>query len=139
MAHFARVDDSNIVTQVIVIPDQYENDGKSFINNILGIDGNWVQTSYTSREGTRRDPDTNDVIDENDHFRYNFASPGYTWDENFGTDGAFIPPRPEGMNSWVISPLTASWIPPVDPPVEGMWQWDESTTSWIAASYDVGA
>ena len=131
MAHFAHVDETSIVTSVIVIPDSEEERGQEFISSVLGLSGNWVQTSYTSRGGARIDPVTNETVAEGDHFRYNFAGIGFTWDENFGENGAFIPPKPEGMNSWVVNPLSADWVPPLPKPEEGYWVWDEDTTSWV--------
>ena len=46
MAHFAKIE-NNIVTNVIVIDNEHENDGQEFINSI-GLDGQWVQTSYNA-------------------------------------------------------------------------------------------
>jgi hypothetical protein len=70
MAHFAKVNSENIVTQVIVIKNseilddqglESENLGREFIAS-LGLDGNWIQTSY------------------NANFRGVFASIGYVYD-----------------------------------------------------------
>ena len=54
MAHFARVNDDNIVEQVIVVsnddaPDPYPESellGQAFIADVLGLSGTWLQTSY---------------------------------------------------------------------------------------------
>lgn len=135
MAHFAEIDANSLVASVIVVPDEHEDHGQEFINNTLGLPGVWLQTSYTSREGNRVDPDTNEITVPGEHFRYNYAGKGYSWDANFGNDGAFIPPRPEGMNSWVVDPLSATWIPPVPMPEgDGIWVWSEDDGAWI----DVG-
>jgi hypothetical protein len=73
MAHFAKIE-NGIVTQVIVVNNETLGDaefpesepiGKQFIAS-LGLDGEWVQTSY------------------NANFRGKYAASGYTWDgENF--------------------------------------------------------
>lgn len=75
MAHFAKVDDNNIVIQVLVIrnedaPD--ETTGKQFIESI-GLDGNWIQTSY------------------NNNFRGQFAGLGDVYDE---ANDVFVTPEP---------------------------------------------
>jgi hypothetical protein len=74
MAHFAEVDSNNIVTRVLVVPDEQEHRGQDFLANELGLGGTWVQTSYNAR------------------IRKNYAGIGYTYDA--GRD-AFIAPKPE--------------------------------------------
>jgi hypothetical protein len=74
MAHFAEVDSNNIVTRVLVVPDEQEHRGQDFLATELGLGGTWVQTSYNNR------------------IRFNYAGVGYTYDT--GRD-AFIAPKPE--------------------------------------------
>lgn len=74
MAHFAQIDENNIVTQVLVVPDAQEHRGHDYLATDLGLGGTWVQTSYNAR------------------IRKNYAGIGYTFDA--GRD-AFIPPKPE--------------------------------------------
>jgi hypothetical protein len=102
MSHFAKIDDNNIVTQVIVAE-------KSFINTgILGDEFLWIQTSY------------------NGNFRKNYAGIGYTYDS---TRDAFIPPQP--YPSWTLNEDTCRYEAPVAPPDDDkMYDWDESTTNW---------
>lgn len=137
MAHFARLDDTGTVTQVVVVPDEQEHRGKDYLANDLGLGGVWVQTSYSSRFGKRVDPDTGDIIFHRKHYRYNYAGIGFTFDPNFGEDGAFIPPKPEEFPSFVIDPNTATWVPPLPVPIApGPWAWDEGTLSWVEVSLD---
>lgn len=132
MAHFAKINENSIVENVLVIPNNQEDRGQEFLTNDLGLEGIWIQTSFTSRNGNRVHPDTNEIIKENDHFRYNFASIGDTWDPNFGENGAFIPPKPEGMNSWVINLNSANWEPPIPFPDDGKpYIWNEENLSWV--------
>jgi len=78
MAHFARID-NNVVQQVIVISDDVvpdpapynEAQGQAFIANVLGLAGEWKQTSY------------------NGNFRGKYAGPGYTYDPVLDE---FVPP-----------------------------------------------
>jgi hypothetical protein len=121
MAHFAQIDENNIVTQVIVVSDddcaggnfpESEVAGAYFCNKLLG--GTWKQTSY------------------NINFRKNFAGIGYTYDRE---RDAFIPPKP--FDSWVLNEDTCLWDAPVAMPDDGgMYQWDESTTSWVAVEQE---
>jgi hypothetical protein len=93
MAHFAQLDESNIVTQVIVVHNnelldngvESEAKGVAFCQSLLG--GNWVQTSY------------------NGNTRKNFAGIGFTYDQ---ARDAFIPPKPKEGN-WVLNEDTCIW------------------------------
>lgn len=115
MAHFAKIDENNIVTQVVVVENkdtadafgvEKEHIGAAHLEKILG--GTWKQTSY------------------NGNFRKNYAGIGYSFD---GQRNAFIPPKP--FNSWVLVEETCQWKAPVDMPNDGqMYTWDEDSTSW---------
>jgi hypothetical protein len=108
MAHFAEIDGDNLVTRVLVVPDEQENRGHDYLATDLGLGGTWVQTSYNAR------------------IRKNYAGIGYTFDS--GRD-AFIPPKP--FASWVLNEETCNWDAPVARPEDDkMYTWDEATTSW---------
>jgi hypothetical protein len=85
MAHFAELDDSNIVLRVIVVPNEVEHDGESWCHDLLG--GRWKQTSY------------------NNNIRYNYAGIGYTYDE---ANDVFIPSRPS--EDAELDPVTFRWV-----------------------------
>jgi hypothetical protein len=116
MAHFAQLNEENLVTQVIVVANQdtadqdgVENEaiGIEFCTNLLG--GRWVQTSY------------------NANIRKNYAGIGYKYD---ATLDAFIPPQP--FASWTLNEETAQWEAPTPyPDDEKRYTWDEETTSWV--------
>ena len=115
MAHFAQLNEQNIVTQVIVVANEEliengvesEDKGIAFCQSLLG--GQWKQTSY------------------NGNICKNYAGVGYTYD--LGRD-AFIPPQP--YPSWTLVEETCNWTAPVAIPTDGkMYQWDESTESWV--------
>ena len=110
MAHFAELDNRNIVLRVIVVPDEHEADGENWCNNLFG--GTWKQTSY------------------NGNMRYNFAGIGFTYDADAD---AFIPPKP--YNSWVLDETTYQFNAP-EPFPKGkqgtLYVWDEETLSWEA-------
>ena len=49
MAHFAEINENNIVIRVLVVPDEQEHRGQEFLANDLGLGGTWIQTSYNNR------------------------------------------------------------------------------------------
>jgi hypothetical protein len=84
MSHWAEIDASNKVIQVLVGDnnDPAGDEGYSWLIDNLG--GTWIQTSY------------------NGNIRYNYAGIGYTYDP---IDDAFIPPMPEcGHDSLLLNP-----------------------------------
>lgn len=91
MAHFAEVDSNNIVTRVLVVPDEQEHRGQDFLANDLGLGGTWVQTSYNAR------------------IRFNYAGIGYSYDP---VRDAFIAPKPECHESVVFDEETCTWSCP---------------------------
>ena len=109
MAHFAEIDGDNVVTRVLVVPNEQENRGHEYLANDLDLGGTWVQTSYNAT------------------IRKNYAGIGYTFDS--GRD-AFIPPKP--FASWVLNEDTCNWDAPVARPEDDkFYTWDEATTSWV--------
>ena len=116
MAHFAQLDENNVVLQVIVVNNsdcldgngnESEDVGVAFCQSLLG--GNWKQTSY------------------NGTIRKNYAGIGYQYDS---TRDAFISPKPYA--SWLLTESTCQWDAPVPCPTDDkMYRWDEATTSWV--------
>jgi hypothetical protein len=107
MAHFAEVDDNNIVKQVLVVPDEQENRGQDFLANDLNLGGTWIQTSY------------------NNSIRKQYAGIGYKYD---ATLDIFIAPRP--FPSWSLD-QNSDWQAPIDYPIDGKkYIWDENDLSW---------
>lgn len=121
MAHFAEVDENNIVVRVLVVGDDQEHRGHEFLANDLGLGGTWIKTSYNTHAGQHLNGGT--------PFRYNYAGVGYTWDAAFGEDGAFIPPKP--FPSWTLNSDKAIWDSPVPYPNDGkMYIWNEEDGNW---------
>lgn len=112
MAHWAELDENNVVLRVTVGDNNDPNGDEGYKWLIDNLGGRWVKTSYNSRAGKRINPETNELTDE-PGFRKNYAGIGYTYDE--GRD-AFIPPKPadytdsEG-NVWtfVLNEETCLW------------------------------
>ena len=123
MAHFAEINDNNIVTNVIVVADEHEADGENWCNELLG--GTWKQTSYNTQHGKHYAP--NSDTEDGTQFRKNYAGTGYTYDI---TRDAFIPPQP--FPSWTLNEDTCQWQSPVAYPDDGkIYEWDEDTTNWV--------
>ena len=125
MAHFALLDENNIVTFVTVGRD--EDDGKEA--ELSARTGQvYKQTSYNTRGGVYYTPNTNTPDpDQSKAFRKNYAGIGYTYDDVI--DG-FIPPKP--YPSWLLNTTTGLWDPPVPYPTDGKeYTWDEATQSWV--------
>jgi len=103
MSTFAKIDNTNTVTQVIVAEQDFINSGA------VGDSFLWVQTSY------------------NNNFRKNFAGVGFTYDS---VRDAFIAPKP--FSSWTFNETTCQWDAPVAKPDDGkLYDWDEDTTNWV--------
>lgn len=117
MAHFAEINEDNIVTQVIVVhnnellveEEESEEKGVDFCESLFGH-RNWVQTSY------------------NGNIRYNYAGIGYTWDPD---NNAFYEPQP--FPSWSLNE-DFKWEAPVpypeDASVDKIYSWDEENQEW---------
>jgi hypothetical protein len=124
MAHFAKLDQNNIVVFVTVGRD--EDNGKE--DQLTARTGDvYKQTSYNTRGGVYYDPTTNQPgTDQTKAFRKNYAGLGYTYD--YDRD-AFIPPKP--FNSWVLNETSCLWEAPVPMPTDGKrYTWNEETVSW---------
>ena len=121
MAHFAKLDENNIVVFVTVGRD--EDNGKEAELSARTGDV-YKQTSYNTIGGVHSLGGT--------PFRKNYAGLGYTYDAN---RDAFIPPKP--YNSWVLNETTCLWDAPVAYPTDvgtpeapKMYTWDEETRTW---------
>jgi len=102
MAHFAKLNNNNIVTEVIVSEQDFINTG------VVGDSFLWIQTSY------------------NNNFRKNYAGVGSTYD---AVRGAFISPKP--YPSWTLVESTCLWEAPIAIPDDGgSYEWNESTQAW---------
>jgi len=119
MAHFAEIDQNNVVVRVLVVDDLHEADGHNFLSNTLGLGGTWVKTSYNTVAGEHLLGGT--------AFRKNFAGVGFTYDLD---RDAFLPPKP--FESWIINDETCLWEAPVAPPTNDKpYSWNEADLKWV--------
>lgn len=110
MAHFAQIDETNTVLQVLVITQEEIDTGN------WGDPARWVQTSYNTRGGIYYIPDTNTPDpDQSKAFRKNFAGIGSLWLPNGPEGEGFAPPKPDP--SWVLNSFSYLWEEPVIPGV----------------------
>ena len=110
MAHYAFLDQNNVVTEVIVGKDETDttHDWEQYYGAIRGQV--CKRTSY------------------NGNYRKNYAGVGCTYDAQ---RDAFIAAQP--YPSWTLNEDTCRWIPPTERPTDGkMYKWNETTTSWVA-------
>lgn len=122
MAHFAKLDENNVVVFVTVGRD--EDDGKEA--ELTARTGDvYKQTSYNTRGGVHYQADGTPSADQSKAFRKNYAGVGFTYDS---VRDAFIAPQP--FPSWSLNDETCLWEAPVPRP-EGMYVWDEATCQWI--------
>ena len=122
MAHYAFLDDNNMVTEVIVGRDEDDLiDGVDSWEDYYGAfrGQRCVQTSYNTYGGQHLNGGT--------PLRGNYAGAGFTYDE---TLDAFLPPQP--YPSWLLDEDSFLWIPPVGQPA-GNYRWDEEAGAWVEA------
>ena len=125
MAYFAKLDENNVVTDVIVVSNDVatnEEAGVSFLRDLYKEPtANWKQTSYNSTT------------------RKNFAGVDFTYDP---VRDAFISPKP--YDSWILNETTCRWEAPVICPntyinnivnihneqIPDTYLWNEETKTW---------
>jgi len=116
VAHFAKLDEDNIVLEVLVVPnevllvdgEEIESLGISYLSDLLNYD-KWVQTSY------------------NNNFRKRYAGIGMKYYTELDAFGAASPPYP----SWIFDNNEATFVAPVPIPAEGIWFWSEDDLNWV--------
>ena len=123
MAHFAEIDENNIVTRVLVTNNDDPNGDEGYQWLVDNFGGTWIKTSYNSLGGIhylsddQRDQNNNKVPSGKPHLRYNYAGVGFRYDP---IKDAFIPTKPERpllppYLEWVFDEDTCIWkFEPVD-------------------------
>ena len=122
MAHYAFLDDNNVVTEVIA--GRNENESAAGITDWEAYYGSMrgqvcKRASYNTHQGEH--------VLGGTPFRKNFPAVGYRYDAD---RDAFIPPGPE-FPSWVLDETSCVWVAPVaEPESDGVYNWDEASQSW---------
>jgi hypothetical protein len=108
MAHFAELDDQNIVIRVLVTDNNDPNGDEGYQWLIDNLGGTWIQTSY------------------NANFRKNFAGIGYSYNQELDS---FVAPQP--YPSWKLDKRNSRWKAPVAYPTDGFtYSWNEDSLAW---------
>ena len=126
MGHFAKINNDDVVVQVIVAEQDVIDSGA------FGDPSEWIKGSYNTQMGIHWKPDVypqEPSEDQSKAFRKNYPGLGYTYDR---VRDAFIPPKK--YDSWVLNEFSCVWEPPTPRPDDtenGYYDWDETTTSWV--------
>lgn len=121
MAHYAFIDEENIVVDVITGRDEDDlaegvTSWENYYSAIRGL--TCLRTSYNTFAGEHREG--------GEPFRGNYAGVGFEYREDLD---AFIPPKP--FPSWILNGV--SWEAPVPYPADGeQYDWDEDAGDWVA-------
>lgn len=122
MAHYAFLDENNIVTQVIVGRDENEvvqgiSDWEAYYGYLHGQ--KCLRTSYNTQGGQH--------VSGGTPFRKNYAGIGFSYSDDLD---AFIPPKP--YPSWILNEETCLWEPPIPYPDPGtdIYTWNEEKQTW---------
>lgn len=125
MAHFAKLDENNVVIFVTVGAEHDDGNEQGLFERTGDV---YKQTSYNTRAGVYYTPGTTQPDpDQSKAYRKNYAGLGYTYDE---TRDAFIPPQP--YPSWVLDEFSCTWSAPVPHPNDDkIYRWDEEAGDWV--------
>jgi hypothetical protein len=130
MAHFAKLDNNNIVIEVHSVVNEVLKDLNGVEQEAIGVqflrtlynepNAIWKQTSYNTNGGVHSLGGT--------PFRKNYAGINMIYDEN---RDAFFSPKPIGYNSFIFNENTCLWEAPVARPNDGnMYKWNEEILNW---------
>lgn len=126
MAHYAFLDENNIVVEVITGKDENELDDNG---NVVDWEKHYGEfrgmtckrTSYNTHGNVHQLGGT--------PFRKNYAVIGCAYDPEFD---AFMVPKP--FDSWKLNYSTFLWDAPVPKPADEqgfIWRWSETNKEWV--------
>ena len=119
MAHFAEIDENNIVIQVLVTDNNDPNGDEGYQLLVDMFGGRWIKTSYNTIQ--------NSHILGGNPFRGNYGTVGMVYDEE---KDIFLHPKP--FPSYIFNESKATWDAPAPYPSDDkLYTWDEETLSWI--------
>lgn len=131
MAHYALLDENNVVVDVITGRDEDE-----VVDGISDWEAYYAEFHGMTCKRTSYNTFGNQHAYDGTPFRFNYAVIGGSFDESVGTDGAFIPPK--HYASWVLNPTTQQWESPVPHPTATSedpnplkYVWVEDLLEWV--------
>ncbi len=142
MANFAKIDENNLVINILHVGNEIITDENGVEQESLGQAhleqhnnwpaNQWIQTSTYTKKNKHLSGDHTRA------FRGNGAAKGYTW---FPEKNIFMPPKLYA--SWVLNETDARWQSPVgDQPTSDtydidthFYRWNETNTTWDLLSY----
>ena len=138
MAHFAKLDENNVVTHVHRIGNDVADTEANGIAECVKLHGAgaYKQCSYNTTGGVHFEYNADPIgpsTDQSKAFRKNFPGRGFTYHADID---AFVAPKP--YSSWVLNNTTGIWEAPVAIPAqaEGVdlieYVWDEESQSWTS-------
>lgn len=124
MAHYAFLDENNIVTEVIVGKDEGENGIDWELWYAQFRDQVCKRTSYNTQGGVHAFGGT--------PYRKNYAGIGFTYDS---VRDAFIPPKPYA--SWILNENSCLWEAPIIYPQDDkIYDWNEDILNWVEVPHE---
>lgn len=126
MAHYAQLDENNIVIEVITGNDETSSNElywENWYTQETGIVHK--KTSFNTKGGVH--------VEGKIPFRKNYAGVGYYYDSD---RDAFIPPKP--FPSWQLNEETCLWEPPFNPSDnEKLYRWNEEEYKWDEIDFNI--
>jgi hypothetical protein len=137
MAHFAKLDENNIVLETVVVDNQdildesgneSEQKGIDFLQSLTGY-SNWKKTSFNTTFGRYFLPDGSEAPEnmQDKAFRGNFAKKGSLYDSDLD---AFFPPKEEHQTIWIKDEINFRWKAPIECPNPTRYAWDIENNQW---------
>jgi hypothetical protein len=115
MAHYAFLDNNNIVTEVIVGIDETEL--------IEGLDPETWYGQFRAQSCKR--------TSYNGNIRKNYAGIGFSYNAELD---AFIPPKP--FSKWILDEETCRWVAPISYPNDGFtYLWNDNKGEWELVNF----
>ena len=137
MAHYAFIDENNVVVEVIKGKDEDDT-------GVLEEGETWEEHYGSFRDGltclrTSYNTHRNEHLGGGTAFRGNYAGIGMSYDSD---NDIFIHPKPH--ESLILDVATAGWKPPIDYPSDANqdldtslpvknYDWNEDTESWVVS------
>lgn len=121
MAHWAEIDEDNVVIRVLVGDNDDPNGDEGYKWLVDNLGGTWIKCSFNTVNGVHREGGI--------PLRWTYPGVGYVYHE---AKDSFIAPQPH--SGWVLDNYT--WIPPIPQPDTGAWIWNDETENW--EEYQIG-